>query len=151
MQVIEQLKSYTVLRIFSFLTSLMLSLSILLSLSGVMGIILIQAIASITIVVGTILELFQILMVIQLTNRDDKVGWVLHRFAYVTLVVMILSFLLMIGGTFLASFSILGGDVMIIAVIGYVMQASFGICLASISYHFLQDENVWLENIIETN
>ena len=78
-------------------------------------------------------------------NRENEVGWVLHRFAYVTLAVMILSFLSMVGSTFLSSFFIFGRDVMIIAVIGYIMQASFGICLSSITYHFLQIEDVWHE------
>ena len=143
MHVIEQLKSYRVLRVYSSLTALILSLSILLSQVGAMGIFLIQSIASATIVLGTILELFQVLIVIQLTNREDKVGWVLHRFAYVTLVVMVLSFLSIVGATFLSSFFIFGGDIMIIAVIWYVMQASFGICLSSVSYHFLQIEDIW--------
>ena len=145
MHVIKQLKSYTSLRIFSFLTSFVLSLSILLSLVGVLGNILIQTAASTTIILGTLLELLQILIIIQLANRENKVGWVLHRFAYVTLAVMILSFLSMVGSTFLSSFFIFGRDVMIIAVIGYTIQACFGICLAAITYHFLQIEDAWYE------
>jgi len=145
MHVIEQLKSYTALRAYTFLTSLILSLSILLSLVGVLGNISIQAAASTNIILGTLLELFQILIILQLVNRENEVGWVLHRFAYVTLAVMILSFLSMVGSTFLSSFFIFGRDVMIIAVIGYIMQASFGICLSSITYHFLQIEDVWHE------
>lgn len=143
--VTEQLKSITMLRIYSILTCLVLCLSILLSISGAAGGILIQTMASTTIVLGTLLELFQILTVIHLTNRKDKVGWILHRFSYVTLLVMILSFLLIVGSTFLSSFSLSGSDIMIIAVIGYVMQASFGVCLSSLSYHFLQIEHVWQE------
>ena len=143
MHVIEQLKSYRVLRVYSSLTALILSLSILLSQVGATGIFFFQSIASATIVLGTILELFQVLIVIQSTNREDKVGWVLHRFAYVTLVVMILSFLSIVGATFLSSFFIFGRDIMIIAVISYVMQASFGICLSSVSYHLLRIEDVW--------
>ena len=145
MHAIEQLKSYTALRAYTFLTSLILSLSILLSLVGVLGNISIQAAASTNIILGTLLELFQILIILQLVNRENEVGWVLHRFAYVTLAVMILSFLSMVGSTFLSSFFIFGRDVMIIAVIGYIMQASFGICLSSITYHFLQIEDVWHE------
>ena len=140
---IDQLKSYSFLRIFSFLTSLLLSLSLLLTLFAVVGNILIQTMASVTIILGTLFELFQILVVIQLANRDDKVGWILHRFAYVTLVVMILSFLSIVGGSYASSFFIFGRDVMIIAVIGYVMQASFGICLSSVTYHFLLIDDVW--------
>jgi hypothetical protein len=143
MQVMEQLKNPTVLRTYSFLTTLTLSLSILLSLVGDLGIILVQSIASATIILGTILQLFQILILLQFVDRQNRVGWVLHRFAYVTLLVMILSFLSIVGGTYLSSFFIFGGDIMIIAVIGYVMQASFGICLSSIAYHFLQIEDVW--------
>ena len=144
MWVIEHLKSFKVLRIYSLLTLVMLLLSILLSTLGAFTHILIQTVASGAIIVGTILELFQILIVIQLTDRDDKFGWILHRFAYVTLVIMIYSFLSIVGGSFLASFSISGGDIMIIAVIGYVMQASFGICLSSVTYHFTQIEDAWL-------
>ena len=143
MQVYQQLKNPRFLRIYSFLTSLVLSLSILLSILGVISGILIQTIASIAIVLGTLLELFQILIDIQLVNRTDKVGWVLHRFSYVTLLVMILSFLSVVGGTYVSSFLFLGRDVMIIAVIGYIMQASFGICLSSVTYHFVLIKEAW--------
>ncbi len=140
MQAIEHLTSRTVLRIYSFLTSLILTLSILLSQFGTMGSFLIQSTASATIVVGTLLMLFQILLAIQLADRNDNVGWVLHLFAYVTLLVMIFSFLSVVGATFLSSFSVVGGNLMVIAVIGYTMQASFGICLSAVCYHFLQIE-----------
>ena len=143
MQVYQQLKNPRFLRIYSFLTSLVLSLSILLSILGVISGILIQTIASIAIVLGTLLELFQILVVIQLVNRTDKVGWILHRFSYVTLLVMILSFLSVVGGAYISSFLFLGRDVMIIAVIGYTMQASFGICLSSVTYHFSLMKEAW--------
>lgn len=143
MNVIERLKSFAVLKLYSFLTALVLTLSVLLSSLGALGNILIQTIVSVAIVLGTLLELFQVLIVIQLANREDRVGWFLRRFAYLTLLVMVFSFLSIVGGTYLSSFFILGGDVMIVAVIGYVMQASFGICLASISYHFLQIEDAW--------
>ena len=140
---IEQLKSFTVLRTFSFLTCLVLCLSILFSVFGVTGGILTQTLASTTIVLGTFLELSLVLAVIHLADRNDKVGWVLHRFSYVTLEVMILSFVLIVAGTFLSSFSVSGGDVMTVAVIGYAVHASFGICLSSVSYHFLGIEGVW--------
>ena len=145
MQVYQQLKNPTFLRIYSFLTSLVLSMSILLSILGAINGILIQTIASIAIVLGTLLELFQILIIMQLANRTDKVGWILHRFSYVTLLVMILSFLSVVGGAYVSSFLFLGRDVMFIAVIGYTMQASFGICLSSISYHFLLMKEIWSE------
>ena len=143
MQVYQQLKNPRFLRIYSFLTSLVLSLSILLSILGVISGILIQTIASIAIVLGTLLELFQILIIMQLANRTDKVGWILHRFSYVTLLVMILSFLSVVGGAYISSFLFLGRDVMIIAVIGYTMQASFGICLSSVTYHFSLMKEAW--------
>ena len=143
MHVIEQLKSRSVLRTNSFLTSLILALSILLFQFGIMGSLLIQSTASATIVVGTLLELFQSLLVIQLADRDDKVGWLLHWFAYATLLVMILSFLSVVGATFLSSFSLVGGNLMVIAVIGYTMQASFGICLSAVTYGFLKIEDTW--------
>ncbi|MBD3157297.1 MAG: hypothetical protein GF309_00785 [Candidatus Lokiarchaeota archaeon] len=143
MRVIEQFKRPIMFRIYSFLTSLILSLSVLLSMFGALGYFLIQQLASATIVLGTTFELIQILMILQLVNRDDKAGWIIHRFAYVTLLVIILSFLSIIGGMFLSSFFIFGADVMIIPVIGYTVQASFGISLSSVSYHFLQLDAPW--------
>jgi hypothetical protein len=143
--VIEQLKSFATLRVLSFLTCLVLCLSLLFSVFGELGGLLIQTMASATIVLGVMFELAQVLAVVHLADRKDKVGWILHRLSYVTLVVMILSFLLIVAGTFISSFSTSGGDVMIIAVTGYVVQASFGICLSSLSYHFLRIADVWRE------
>jgi hypothetical protein len=129
------------LRIFSILTALVLFLSIILSPLGSITGIAIQTAASASIVLGSILELCQILIVLHLANKQDKIGHVLHRFAYMTMLVMIYSFLSIVGGTFLASFSLSGGDAMILAVVGYVVQASFGICLSILSYYFLQIED----------
>ncbi|MFO7835203.1 MAG: hypothetical protein R6V83_00990 [Candidatus Thorarchaeota archaeon] len=143
MCIVEYLKNFKALRIYSFLTSLLLTLSVFLFQVGALGNLLIQSMASITIILGTILELFHILILIQLTNRNDKVGWVLHRFAYGTLGVMIFSFLSIVGSTFLSTFFIFGRDVMIVAVIGYVVQASFGVCLSSVCYHFVSIEGAW--------
>lgn len=143
MQVLEKLKNQTFLRKYSILTTFTLFMSVLLSMFGSMGIIWIQPIAALTIILGTLFLVFQILIILQFANRKNKVGWVLHRFAYVTLLVMIFSFLSIVGGTYLSSFGLFGGDIMIISIMGYVMQASFGICISSITYHFLQIDNVF--------
>ena len=145
MEVFRQLKNSPSLRIYSFLTSLVLSLSILFSILGVIGGILIQTIVSSTIILGSSLELLQILIVLQLVDRKNRVGWILHRFSYVTLLVMIFSFLSIIGSSYITSFYFLGKDIMIVAVIGYIMQASFGTCLSSITYHLLLIDEVWGE------
>jgi hypothetical protein len=139
----EQLKSRTALRVYSALTALTLTLSILLSQFGIVGSFVVDSLASVTIVLGTLLELFQILLVIQMANRDDMVGRIAHRFAYVTLLVMILSFLSVVAATFLSSFSMGGGNLMVVAVMGYTIQASFGICLSAVSYHVLEIEGAW--------
>lgn len=143
MNIIKQFKSFAFVRIHSILTSFVLSLCILFSILGVIGVALADAIASIIIVLGIFLQLFQVLIVLQLVNRKSDVGWVLHRLAYVTLLIMILSFLSIVGGTYLTSFFLFGKDVMGIVLIGYIVQISFGICFSSLSYHFLQIENVW--------
>jgi len=145
MQLVEQIKSQSFLRIISVLTTLTLFMSIILSTFGAIGIIWIQPIAALTILLGTILLIFQILIILQIANKKNNVGWVLHRFAYVTLLVLIYSFLSIVGGTYLSTFGLFGGDIMIVSVMGYVMQASFGICISSVSYYFLQIDNVWRE------
>lgn len=143
MQVIELLRSRTTLRMFSFLTCLVLCLSLLFSILGSLSGILIQAVASAAIVLGVLLEISQVLMVIQLSDREGRVGWVLHRFSYATLLTMILSFLLIVAARFLSSFSISGGNLMTAAVMAYVVQASFGVCLSTITYHLLESEDTW--------
>ncbi|TFG13137.1 hypothetical protein EU537_07450 [Candidatus Thorarchaeota archaeon] len=110
-----------------------------------MGNFVIQSVASAAIVLGSLLDLFQVLLAIQVTNRDDRLGWFLHRFAYVTLLVMIFSFLSVIGATFLSSFSFAGGNLMVITVMGYTMETSFGICFSAVTYHFLKIEDAWRE------
>ena len=145
MQMIDQLKNPVLFKVFSILTALVLFLSIILSSLGALTGMAIQTAASASIVLGTILELLQILIVLQFANKSDRIGRILHRFAYVTLLVMIYSFLSIVGGTFLASFSLSGGDAMILAVIGYTMQASFGICLSLLSYYLLQIDGAWQE------
>ena len=145
MQMIDQLKNPVLFKVFSILTALVLFLSIILSSLGALTGIAIQTAASASIVLGTILELLQILIVLQFANKSDGIGRILHRFAYVTLLVMTYSFLSIVGGTFLASFSLSGGDAMILAVIGYTMQASFGICLSLLSYYLLQIDGAWQE------
>jgi hypothetical protein len=139
----DKMRSHVILRIFSFLTCLVLCLSLLFIILGSFGDILIQTVGSATIVLGSVLELLQIVLAIHLTDRRDRIGWVLHRFSYATLLVMIISFLLVTGGRFLSSFSISGGNLMLIPVIAYVAQASFGIHLSVMSYHFLQEEGAW--------
>jgi hypothetical protein len=145
LQVIEKLKSRPLFRKYSILTTFTLYMSILLSIFGLISVIWIQPIASLTIILGTLLLLFQILIILQSVNRKNKVGWILHRFAYVTLLIMIVSFLSIVGCTYLASLSLFGGNIMTISIMGYVMQASFGICLASITCHFLQIDDAWQE------
>ncbi len=138
-----QKASRKVLRIFSFQTCLVLCLSILFSLLGSLAGILIQTIASALIVLGVLFELLQVLMVIQMADREGRIGWVLHRFSYATLLTMVLSFVMIVVTRFLSSFSISSVNLMIIAVMAYTVQASFGIFLSVMSYHFLVEGDAW--------
>lgn len=145
LQVKQHLRNPGLHRLFFLLTGLVLFLSLILSPLGSLAGIGIQTAAASTIVLGSFLELFQILLVIQLANRQERAGQILQRFAYATLLVMIYSFLSIVGGTFLASFSLSGGDAMILATVGYTMQASFGVCLSILSYYSLQIDGAWTE------
>jgi hypothetical protein len=53
----------------------------------------------------------------------------------------------MVGGSYISSFYFLGKDIMIAAVIGYIMQASFGTCFSTITYHLLLIDEVWREEL----
>lgn len=134
-------------RYYSILTNAVLSLSLVFSLLGILGNLAIQNIAGILVVLGVGFLFGQILLVLNMVDKSDKMGWILIRFSYVTLFVVILGMLSIVGGIVIASFYLLGGAslqaTVLFSTIGLTSLTSFGICLSGICYHTLSIENVW--------
>ena len=147
MENLDFLRTKTFSRYYSVITNAVLSLSLVFSLLGFLGNLAIQNIAGITVVLGVVLLFGQILLVLNLVNKNDKVGWILVRFSYVTLFVIILGMLSMVGGTLIASFYLLGGNslqaTVLFSSVGLTSFTCFGIGLSGISYHTLTIEKVW--------
>jgi hypothetical protein len=129
------------------MTNAVLVLSIVFNLLGILGNLAIQNIAGILVVLGVGLLLGQILLVLNLVNKSDKMGWILVRFAYGTLFVVILSLLSIVGGNVVASFYLLGGSslqaTVLFSTVGLTSLTSFGICLSGMCFHTLSIDNVW--------
>lgn len=147
MENIAFLKTKKFSRLFSATTTAVLSLSLVFSLLGFLGNLVVQNLAGILVVLGIGLLFAQILIVLNQVNKRTKIGWILVRFAYVTLFVTILGMLAITGGTLIASFYLLGGTslqaTVLFSTIGLTSLTSFGICLSGICYHTLSIENVW--------
>lgn len=129
------------------MTNAVLVLSIVFNLLGILGNLAIQNIAGILVVLGVGLLLGQILLVLNLVNKSDKMGWILVRFAYGTLFVVILSLLSIVGGNVVASFYLLGGSslqaTVLFSTVGLTSLTSFGICLSGMCFHTLSIDDVW--------
>ena len=147
MQNLAFLKTKTFSRYYSITTNAVLVLSLVFNLLGILGNLAIQNIAGILVVLGIGLLLGQILLVLNLVNKSDKMGWILVRFAYGTLFVVILSLLSIVGGNVVASFYLLGGNslqaTVLFSTVGLTSLTSFGICLSGVCFHTLSIDNVW--------
>lgn len=129
------------------MTNAVLSLSLVFSLLGILGNLAIQNIAGVLVVLGIGLLFGQILFVLNLVNKSDTIGWILVRFSYVTLFVVILGMLSITGGTVIASFYLVGGNslqaTVLFSSVGLTSLTCFGICFSGICYHTLPLEDVW--------
>lgn len=147
MERLNFLKTTAFARTYSVLANAILSLSLVFNLLGILGSLLAQTDAGILIVLGAGLLFGQILLALNLVNKSDKLGWILIRFSYVTLFVMILGMLSIAGGTLIASFYLLGGSsiqaMTLFSSLGLTSWTIFGICFTGICYHTLKMEDVW--------
>jgi hypothetical protein len=141
------LKSKRFARAFCITTLIALAFSLVFNLLGFLGNPIIQGIAASLTIAGIFLLWGQILLSLNMTNRKDRIGWIIVRFAYVTIFVTGLGLLSIAGSTFIASFYLFGGNTPLAALffsaVGFTMLASFGSCLAAVSYHTLSIEGAW--------
>ena len=114
---------------------------------GILGNLAIQNIAGILVVLGVGFLFGQIILVLNLANKNDKIGWILVRFSYVTLFVTILGMLAIAGGTVIASFYLLGGNslhaTILLSSVGLTSLTCFGIGLSGVCFHTLLIEKAW--------
>ena len=147
MESIRRLGSRRIIKTYSIFTGLVLGIGIVTNMLGIADLPAVQPIAAFSIIIGTLLLFGQILLVLNSVDKSSKLGWIMIRFAYVSLFVMCLAFVSIAGGTFISSFylfgenSILAGQ--LFSSVGFTMLASFGICLSAMSYHTLSLEVVW--------
>ena len=88
------LRSKIFSKYYIIMTNVALSLSLVFNVLGILGNVVIQHIAGTLVILGAGFLFGQILLVLNLVDRHDKIGWILIRFSYVTLFVMILGMLL---------------------------------------------------------
>ena len=147
MEYLAFLRTKTFSRYYSVTTNLVLSLSLVFNLLGILGNLIIQNIAGILVVLGIGFLFGQILLVLNLVNKSDKIGWTLIRFSYVTLFVVIMGMLSITGGTAIASFYLVGSNslqaTVLFSSIGLTSWTCLGIGLSGICYHTLSMEYIW--------
>jgi hypothetical protein len=129
------------------ITNAVLSLSLVFNLLGILEVTLIRIGAGIFVVLGVGLLFGHILLILSLVNKKEKIGWMLVRFSYVTLFVMILGMLSLAVGIVIASFFVLGSSsiqaMMMLSMVGLTSWICFGICLTGVCYHTLPIDGVW--------
>ena len=147
MENIAFLKTKAFARYYSIITNAVLSLSLVFCLIGILGNLVVQNISGVLVVLGVGFLFGQILLMLNKVNKGNKIGWILVRFAYVTLFVVILGMLAIAGGTVIASYYLLGGNSLqasiLFSSVGLTSVTCFGICLSGVCFHTLLIENVW--------
>ena len=141
------LRSKIFSKYYIIMTNVALSLSLVFNVLGILGNVVIQLIAGTLVILGAGFLFGTLLDGRELGERLDKIGWILIRFSYVTLFVMILGMLSIAGGSAIASFYLLGDAslqaTVLLSSVGLTSFACFGICYSAICYHTLSLELVW--------
>ena len=148
MENLSFLKNKAFARYYSIMTNAILCLSLVFCLLGILGNLIIQSMAGILVVLNVGFLFGQILLVMHLVNKENKMGWILVRFSYATLFMIIVGMLAITGGSVIASFYLIGGNslqaAVLLSTLGQTVSTSFGICLSAVCYHTLSIENVWI-------
>ncbi|MFX1475687.1 MAG: hypothetical protein ACFFCO_09480 [Promethearchaeota archaeon] len=145
---LDFLKSRTLIRCYLLATIVILALSMVVNLLGFAGNPAIQALAGALSLVSIPLMIGVVLLNLHLVDRSTRVGWILIRFSYVTLVVASLC-LLFIGllsfqSSVLAGYGSTFGRQM--ATTAFVTQMTLSITVTTLSYYTLPIESVWSVN-----
>jgi len=135
------------MRYYSLATGVVLILAFVSVLLGLLGLLSFRIAASFLFDAGLVLLMGQIVLVIMGANKKDALGWILGRFAYVTLLVASLSLLLMLGGILVDSLQLVGSSSYTVmsafSTAATTAVMCFGVCLSAISYHALRVSEPW--------
>ena len=141
------LKTISFTRTYIAITNAVLSLSLVFNLLGILGNPMIKAGAGILVVLGCGLLFGQILLTLNMVKKNDRIGWILIRFSYVTIFVMILGMLSIAVGIVVASFFLLGSSsiqaMTLFSLVGLTSWTCFGICFTGVCFHTLLIDGVW--------
>ncbi len=141
------LRSTWFVKFYSILTLVMLICTLIFNLLGFISGSAMKGIAAALTIIGIVLLFGQIIITMNLTNRNDRIGWILIRFSYVALLVLGLGLISIAGSTFLASMYIFGASSTLASVFtsafGLTMIESFGICLTAVAFHTVSISDVW--------
>jgi hypothetical protein len=147
MENLDFLKTKRFSRLYSVLTNAVLSLGLVFGLFGILGNLLLQTVSGFLTLSGVILLFGQIVLVLRDANKESQLGWILVRFAYVTLFVMILGMLSITIGSVISTFYLLGGNslqaTILFSSVGFTSLTCFGIGLSGVCYHTLIMEEIW--------
>ncbi|MGY5876890.1 MAG: hypothetical protein RTU30_14165 [Candidatus Thorarchaeota archaeon] len=142
------LRTARFVKFYTILTLTMLACTLIFNLLGFIVGSAMKGIAATLTIVGIFLLFGQIIITMNLTNRNDRIGWILIRFSYIILFVIGIGLVLIAGSTFLASMYILGANSTLasvfISAFGLTIIGSFGICLTAVAFHTISINDVWI-------
>ncbi|MFW9920641.1 MAG: hypothetical protein ACFFED_13640 [Candidatus Thorarchaeota archaeon] len=132
---------------YAIVCSLILSISIILLILGASGNHFIQSLAGICVLIGLLVSFGEIFLIINMVDKSNTLGYLLHRFAYSNLIAILFGYLVITITTYLSTFYIFGEASIhasgLISSIVITTYSSIGICLSYIAYHSLEDGTAW--------
>lgn len=140
----EFLRHLAFVRLYILLTAIILVLTLVFNLFGFSGNLIIKSIAGVLILVGIPLLIGQIFLIMSVTNKENKIGWILIRSSYIAIFVACLGLLLITMGTFVSSLTFSASIGQLLSTVGLTISISFGIFLSILSYYTLSIESAWV-------
>ena len=137
------LRQLTFVRLYFLLEAIILVLTLVFNLFGFSGDLILQSIAGIFTLVGIPLLIGEILLIISTANKGNKIGWILVRISYLTLIVACLGLLLITIGTLLFALTFSASMSQLFSIVGFTILVAFGIFLSVLSYYTLSIESAW--------
>ena len=147
MQIQSVIENVIFQRVYAIICIGILSLNILLLILGVFRNPLIQDITSVFILLGLILCVGEVFIIINMIDKSNLLGGILHRLAYADLIAILLAYILITITTYLSSFYIFGeASVQVnsqITSISIAVYSILGICISYIAFRSSRDGATW--------
>ncbi len=141
------LRRFIFVKFYLLATLIVLLLTLMFNLFGISGVLAIQSTAGILTLIGIPVMMGQILLIMTVANKHDKIGWIIVRLSYITLIVACFSLLLITIGTFAFSFNFNASDSTLIgpmfSMVGFTLLVTFCIGFSTLCYYTLSIESAW--------